>query len=215
MFNVCPKCGEYTELKDIDPAGPFAICPICHHRHPFAWLPLFVVSGASGTGKSTICLHLPAALPECVTMETDILWGQVAATPDDNYRSYRNAWLRIAKNIGQGGRPVVLCGTALPDQIEPCPERRYFTTVHYLALVCDDDLLADRLRRRPGQLAVAADFIERMRHFNRWIQQHAAETAPAMTFLDTTHASITESVEQTTRWVRSHRSPAEASPRSS
>jgi hypothetical protein len=125
MFNVCPKCGEYTEIEDIDPAGPFAVCPICHHRHPFAWLPLFVVSGASGTGKSTVCLHLPAALPECVAMETDILLGQVTATPDDNYRSYRNAWLRIAKNIGQGGRPVVLCGTALPDQIEPCPERRY------------------------------------------------------------------------------------------
>ena len=168
------------------------------------WLPLFVLSGASGTGKSAICLHLPAALPECVAMETDILWGKVAATPDDNYRGYRNTWLRLAKNIGQGGRPVVLCAMAEPDQIEPCPERRYFTTVHYLAVVCDDDVLAERLRRRPGRLSVTPEFIERMRGYNRWFKAHAASTSPAMTILDTTGTTVEESVEQTVRWVRGH-----------
>jgi hypothetical protein len=32
----------------------------------------------------------------------------------------------------------VLCGSAVPEQYEHCPERRYFTTIHTLALVCDD-----------------------------------------------------------------------------
>jgi len=204
MFNVCPRCGEYAEVKPIDPSGPFVVCPRCGARQPFAWLPLFILTGASGTGKSAICRHLPAALPECVAMEGDILWGHVAASPDDNYRSYRNVWLRVAKNIAQGGRPVVLCGTALPDQVEPCPERRYFTAVHYLALVCDDDVLAERLRRRPGALAVAPEFIEEMRRFNRWMQRHAAETAPGMALLDTTQLPLAASVERTAAWVRGH-----------
>ena len=204
MFNVCPRCGAYSDAKPVDPAGPFVVCPACGHRQPFAWLPLFIVSGASGTGKSAVCLHLPAALPECVALETDILWGQVPATADDNYRSYHNLWLRLAKNIGQGGRPVVLCGTALPDQVEPCAERRYFTAVRYLALVCDDDVLVERLRSRPAWRGCPPSFIEDMRHFNRWVREHAVATTPPMTLLDTSYRPLGESVEQTVRWARSH-----------
>jgi hypothetical protein len=74
-----------------------------------------VLSGAGGTGTSAICLHLPAALPACVALETAILWGRVAATPDDNYRGYRTTRLRLAKDIGQGGRPVVRCGRVVLD----------------------------------------------------------------------------------------------------
>jgi hypothetical protein len=105
----------------------------------------------------------------------------------------------------------VLCGTAEPDQIEPCPERRYFTAVHYLAVVCADDLLVERLRRRPGQLAVTPEFIARMRGYNRWFKEHAASTSPAMSILDTTGTTIGASVEQAVRWVRGHL-PANAAP---
>lgn len=59
-------------------------------------------------------------------------------------------WLRLAKNIGQAGLPIILCGTSLPDQFEACPERRYFATLHYLALVCDEITLKERLRQRPA-----------------------------------------------------------------
>jgi hypothetical protein len=48
------------------------------------------------------------------------------------------------------GRPVVLCGSAVPEQYERCPERRYFTMIHTLALVCDDDELVRRLQNRRG-----------------------------------------------------------------
>src|SRR5260221_5261277 len=123
MFNVCPNCGEYSVEKSIDPSGPFAVCPYCHYAHPFLQQPLFIISGASGTGKSTVGLAVVSVLKECVVIESDILWGMVPAAPEDNYRSYRNLWLRVAKNIGQAGRPVVLCGTAVPDQFEDCPER--------------------------------------------------------------------------------------------
>jgi ribosomal protein L32 len=121
MFHVCPNCGEYAVEKRIDPSGPFAICPHCKYAHPFLQQPLFILTGASGTGKSTVCLFLISILNECVVLEQDILWGMVPATSDNHYSGYRNVWLRIAKNIGQAGRPVVLCGTALPEQFEGCP----------------------------------------------------------------------------------------------
>jgi len=203
MFNVCPQCGIYDEEKRIDPVGPFAVCPHCNHRHWFVQSPLFVLTGASGAGKSSVCLHLPAALPECVAIESDILWRSEFATPDDNYRSYRNLCLRVAKNVAQGGRPVVLCGTALPDQFESCPERRYFTELHYLALVCDDDPLAARLRARPAWRGAGGDaFVNTMTMFNGWIKANAASTQPPMTLLDTTTIPVEQSVAQVAAWVR-------------
>ena len=58
-------------------------------------------------------------------------------------------WLRIAKNVGQSGRPVVFCGSAFPEHFEECPERSDFSKLYYLTLVCDDDLLVERLQQRP------------------------------------------------------------------
>ena len=46
MFNVCDNCGLYRADKIIDPAGPYAICPECGHKHTFRYLPLLIVAGA-------------------------------------------------------------------------------------------------------------------------------------------------------------------------
>ena len=89
-------------------------------------------------------------MSECVFLENDIFWRAEFVTPEDNYYSFRNLCLRTAKSISQAGRPVVLCGSAIPEQYEACAERRYFAEIHCLALVCDDQVLAKRLRDRPG-----------------------------------------------------------------
>ncbi len=74
MFNVCARCGEYSGEKFIEPEGPFAVCPFCGYRQQFVRLPMFVVSGPSGTGKTTVYLDLAHKMTECVCVETDILW---------------------------------------------------------------------------------------------------------------------------------------------
>jgi ABC-type dipeptide/oligopeptide/nickel transport system ATPase subunit len=203
VFNVCPQCGEYSVEKTIDPAGPFAICPFCQYAHPFLQQPLFIITGPSGIGKTSVCLALTALMKECVVMESDILWDALPATAENNYNDYRNVWLRIAKNIGQAGRPVVLCGTAIPEQFETCPERRYFSTLHYLAIVCDDVLLEERLKLRPQwRQSSSNEFVERMLQFNRWLKEHAAITNPAMTLHDNSHQSIQETTRDITQWIR-------------
>jgi hypothetical protein len=142
-------------------------------------------------------------MKECVIMETDILWGACPATPEDEYRGYHDMWLRLAKNIGQAGRPVVLCGTALPKQIEPCPERRYFSVVYYLAMVCDDASLRDRLNARPQWRGSGShEFVERMVQFNQWLKEHAATTTPPMTLYETSHRSIQETTQEVAQWIR-------------
>ena len=202
MFNVCPQCGEYCVEKTIDLSGPYAICPFCHHPHPFLRHPLFLITGPSGAGKTTVCIELVSQLHECVVMDSDILWGAFPDTAEP-LPTYQDVWLRVAKNIGQAGRPVVLCGTALPEQFESCPERRYFSTLHYLALVCDETVLRARLLLRPAwRQSGSPDVLERMASFNHWLKEHASETTPPMTLYDTSSQSLEETTRAIGSWIR-------------
>jgi predicted kinase len=204
VFNVCPACGQYSEEKAIDVSGPIAVCPFCGYGHRFLRLPLFLITGASATGKTTVCLRLPQALPECVALECDILWRPEFAQPAQGYREFRNLWLRVAKNVAQAGKPVLLSGSAVPSQYEACPERRYFRSSHYLALVCDADELARRLQARPQWRQTSdAHTIEHMVAFNQWFVDSAETTDPPMTLLDTTALSVVDVVRRVSAWVRS------------
>jgi hypothetical protein len=199
MINVCIQCGLYRADKIIDPNGPVAICPECSFRHKFVQLPLLIVSGASGAGKSTVCHALLGRLNNVVILDADILWRPEFNQPENNYRAFFEIWLRMCKNIAQSGRPVVLfgAGAGVPDNIEPCVERRYFSRVAYLALVCDDNALAERLQSRP-QWRGCNDpaYIADHQNFNRWFKTYAS-TQPPIDRLDTT--GLDE--EATANWV--------------
>ena len=84
------NCGPDTVLERH--GGPVLHCPRCGIPQPVPDLPLFVVTGASGTGKTTITGPLRRALPGCDVFDADIIL-QVAALGWDNWR---NTWLRLA-----------------------------------------------------------------------------------------------------------------------
>lgn len=201
MFNVCPGCGEYNDARQILPGG-IARCNTCGHDHSYVKLPLFVVTGASGTGKTSALLRLHSRLPECVCLESDILWRD-EFNKDGDYREYRNLWLRVAKNISQSYRPVVLFGSTLPGQFEECNESRYFSAIHYLAFTCTKNELIKRLQARPGWRKSGSDeVIERMLTFNQWFRDNAY-IHPGMKVVDTTRMKLDESAAATEDWVRS------------
>jgi predicted kinase len=205
MINICFNCGVYRPDKIIDSAGPYAICPECNYRHAFLQLPLLVVSGASGTGKSTICQLLLGNLNEVVLLDSDILWRAEFNKPENNHREFFETWLRVCKNIAQSGRPVVLFGAGLgvAENLEPCIERRYFSVIHYLALTCQDEVLTERLRARP-QWRASNDitFLNQQVHYNQWLQANARIANPAIHLVDTTTITIEETAMQVAAWIR-------------
>jgi hypothetical protein len=202
LFDVCPGCGAYTPEKAVDPAGPFAVCALCGHRHRFLQLPLFVVTGPSGGGKTAACLALVSTLTSCVVLESDVLWGAVPATPDDGYRGYLDIWLRVVISIHQSGRPVAIFGTFMPDPLERCIHRRYIGPTHYLGLVCDDDVLAARLRARPAWRNADSDaFVAEMLRYNRWLKEHAAMTTPPIILFDTGACTLDVTARYIMDWV--------------
>jgi hypothetical protein len=205
MLNVCFKCGSYRADKIIDPQGPVAICPECGHRHRFLYLPLLIVSGASGTGKSFICNQLMGTYQDAVLLDSDILWRDAFNKPENNYRDFFETWLRMCKNIHQSGKPVVLFGAGfgVPENLENCLERRYFPEIRYLALTCSDEILSERLQQRPvWQSSRQRGFIDDQQRFNQWfINYNKNQSQPSITLLDTSRKSVKETAHEVKTWI--------------
>jgi hypothetical protein len=199
-LNVCPACGAWSDDFAVAEEAVLA-CTACGHRRPFARLPLFALTGASGAGKSAVGTALAGRLPRCVVLEQDLLWLPDQLDPADEHRQFRRLWLRLVAALHQNGRPVLLCGTVVPGQFEACPERRLLGAIHYLALVCDDAELAARLRARPPWRAWTDEKIAHVLAFNRWVRRNAATTTPPMELLDTGGRSVQDSAAGVRAWV--------------
>lgn len=203
MIKVCPQCGQYRADKIIEPDGPFAICPNCGARQPFQRLPLLVVSGASGAGKTTVCREMmQMRLPEVIPLDIDILWMPAFDKPEEGYQTFFTTWLRLCKNIHQSGRPVVLfgAGVGVPENLAGCIESRYFAAIHTLALVCTEAEVRRRLENRPAwRQNRNPGFIEEQVRFNQWFKAYSG--TPPIHKLDTTDADPQATVRQVVDWI--------------
>ena len=199
MINCCVSCGAYCVDKEMAADGA-AICPKCGHRELRPRLPLLIVSGASCAGKSTVCHALTGALDDAVLLDSDVLWRPELAAPADNYGAFHETWLRLCKNIHYSGRSVVLFGAGLgvPANIEGRVERRYFSAVRRLALVCDDDVLRERLLARPTWRG-ARERIDEQLAFNRWFKDWRG--APEIERLDTSRVDLAVTVAGVRNWI--------------
>lgn len=190
MFNRCLSCHEYRADQIVEERenNAVAICPVCRHEHPFVMQPLMIICGASAVGKTTTGQLLPQLLADLVvTMEADILYMGQPIEP------YSEMWLRVCKNIGQSGKPVLLSANGMiPQNVEPCVERRYFSKVHYLAFTCERETQIARLSKRDGRTEDDNPQID----FNHWIREESG-----LELLDTTHLSVEESAEKVRAWV--------------
>lgn len=200
MLNHCRRCGGYHPDKIISEDGKSMVCPSCNDKQPLRRLPLFIITGASGVGKSSLSAELFKHEKEYIVLESDILWNDCFNTPEDNYRTYREVWLRLCKNISQIGMPVVLCGCSVPEQFENCVERRFFSEIHYLACVCDSHILEERLKQ--GRNVTDEEWIKNSVSFNEWLKDNVHKTEPNITLLDTTTKSIKEAYEFADLWIR-------------
>ena len=203
MFNVCIACGLSHVEPEFDESGHL-VCASCGDRRPFRRLPLLLVGGQAGAGKSTVGASLLGELSEAVVIEADLLWRREFNTPEDGYNSYLRLWLRLAAHISQSGKSVALFGAgfAVPHSVEPLPERRLFDAVHYLGLVCDDEVLTTRLRARPSWRNTTDELIGEHVKFNHWLKEHAATTEPPVTLINTTSAAVPVTAALVASWVR-------------
>ncbi len=191
-MHYCQRC---EPMRALEPAAPdSAVCSSCGWAEGARRAPLYVVTGASGAGKTTIFAPLTAALRECVIFDMDWLIDpmKISAEPV-NWDALRDAWLSVAHGIAQGHRSTVLLGPLLPDWVEILPSRRWIGPIHFALLDCSDEQRRARLMERPSWREHAIDshlgFAAHLRH----------TISPV---LDTTSDTPEQTAQRIAIWVR-------------
>jgi hypothetical protein len=161
---------------------------------------LFIVTGASGVGKSAACEVLFQKEQDYIVLESDILWdSRFDGDPDGGYREFRELWMTMCANISQIGKPCVLCGCAEPRHFELRDARHYFADIHYLSVVCREEVMRYRMKELRG--INDENWINGSVFFNNWLIENADKTEPHMTLVDNSDLSITECAEKIHEWI--------------
>lgn len=88
----------------MEPRDGRAVCPECGRADEAAALrPLFIVTGASGSGKTAVLAPLARMLAgRCVAFDVDLLLDAAGALSGDrpvNWPAFRDAWLAAAHGV--------------------------------------------------------------------------------------------------------------------
>jgi broad-specificity NMP kinase len=161
---------------------------------------LFIITGASCIGKATACEILFKNEKDYIILESDLLWSDVYNTPENNYKEYRELWMRVCSNISQIGMPVVLCGCATPEQFEVCYARKYFSEIIYIAIVAEKEVLIKRMKY--GRNVTDENWIKSSEQFNEWLKNNATKTTPNIILVDNTHMSLEETAKKIDEIIR-------------
>ena len=194
----CDRCGAYAIRRvALDgEQGTFA-CGACGRCDTRRVLPLHIVTGASGAGKTTIITIVQRTLVECGVFDKDALWAT-------DWDMVYNNFFRIASSLAQGGRRAVVIGTILPEFLTGLSDRDLVGTIHYANLHCDDASRERRLLTRRTWDVPARAFIEKHQAFAAWLLAEASTAFdPPMPTFDTTQSTPDEVAAQVVRWVRS------------
>ena len=78
MIGICIKCGSWDWDKEVD--GNKVRCPKCGHTWEKRTMPLFILTGCSGVGKTTTAQCIQQKKVDFVVLDADIfLWTHGAS----------------------------------------------------------------------------------------------------------------------------------------
>ena len=160
---------------------------------------VLVVTGASGSGKTTVFAPLARELAgEAAVFDIDYLIDafaiQAHGTPL-NWRAIRAAWLLVAQGVAQSGLPTVLLGPLAPFHFDDLRQQtRWVSSMHFFVLDCPDDVRRSRLEARP---AWRSRDVDEQTRWGVWLRENILDG------VDTSQADLDQTVWVVAEWVRS------------
>jgi AAA domain-containing protein len=184
----------------MEPGDGRAVCPRCGRAGDAAALrPLFIITGASGSGKTAVFAPLARRLRgRCVTFDADLLIdaaGALSGSQPINWAAFGDAWLVVAHAVAQSGLPTVLLGPFLPERVQEFPARRWVGDIHFIVLDCPDDLRRARISARPSWRS--RDIDEQV-EFGQWLRRSIADR------VDTSRGTPDDTAASVAAWIGGH-----------
>ncbi len=202
---ICPECADRPTVSAPSSGEAAPSCHQCGHEPLFRRLPLLVVTGPSGVGKSAIAADLAVAPdpPDAVYLDSDTLL--VKGLSDRGWDEYRDVWVWTCANIAQSGRPVVLFGGGDPIEFARAARIDCFSTAHFMALTCDEEELRRRLLARPARRKSSEPaFMHAMVDWNARLEIGSDPNGVTWDVVNTAQCSRSMAAQDVARWVGRH-----------
>lgn len=198
MVDICPRCGSYDWDKTVD--GNKITCPKCGHSWDFLKLPLFVVTGASGVGKTATVQALQARSREFVCMDGDMLYNLLPHETAADCLAQTEQTMVFSRNIMQCGKPAVWARAGNIDLLAEAYGAQFFSKISVLALVCPEQELRRRMTegrgiQDPGWLQSSTDY-------NRYFWEHDRIGSVAFDRLDIGNLTVSEAARRVEGWLK-------------
>ncbi|MCK2020920.1 AAA family ATPase [Peribacillus frigoritolerans] len=157
--------------------------------------PLFIVTGLSGSGKSTTAKEVKRIIVDFYVFDMDIIVN------NDDYQTACNNWMKIAYYNALSGRNTILFGNVpQPYNIHICDHSHLFDPI-YLHLHCNDAVRTQRLNARKVWDAVG---IQHTLKSSKEMVDKAQAAVPPIPIIDTSNTPVLQVAEQIKKWVKNN-----------
>lgn len=199
MIGICPQCGNYNWDKTVTETE--IACPRCGHRWHYRRLPLFILSGCSGVGKTTTAQELLQRQTDLIVLDADLFYNLMPHESDEDYLRQVEQVLSLSRNLMQCGKPVLWTMAGSLDKIHRTYNCRFFSAIHCLALTCEESAL--RRRMTEGRGIADEGWLQSSADYNRYFQTHDQLGDLRFETLDITDKSVSEVASAVEAWVQS------------
>ncbi len=127
------------------------------------------------------------------------LFNIMSHETDDDYKNWVEQMLSLSKNIMQGGKPLLWTIAGALDYFENTYNRRFFTEIHYLALVCNPEDLEKRMRE--GRYITDTNWINSSIDYNRWFIENGIVSNQKIDTYDITGKSVSDVADYVSKWI--------------
>lgn len=189
----CPECDAFA----LSGGGTDTLlCTACNAQVEANFLPLFLISGASGTGKSTLIRHLRPLLPDCVVVGGDLLID----VANRDRQSFLGRWLRVAYATAQSGYSMVVAGVIEKAELDAHVDSSLVGQIYVIGLHTNEDVRVARLEARPRWAKHSAE--KRAARIAEHIDFTRRITQDVEILVDTTENTVEYIAQEVAAWIK-------------
>ena len=197
MLEICPYCGNHDWNKEINSEN--MKCSKCGYTWEFQSLPLFILTGCSGIGKTATARRLMQNNNDFIVLDADIFYNAMPHQTDDDYQQQIEVLENLSKDIMQCGKPLLWTMAGNLDKLKKSYHSRFFSQIYCLALVCDETSLRSRMTE--GRKITDDNWIQSSVEYNNFFLTHNAIGELSFETLQTQDKSIDSVAEDVKKWV--------------
>lgn len=200
MIGICPHCGNYDWDKTVTETE--IACPRCGYRWSYRRLPLFILSGCSGVGKTTTGQELLQRDTDWIVLDADIFYNIMPHETDEDYHKQIEQVLSLSRNLMQSGKPVLWTMAGGLDKLHCTYNSRFFSAIYCLALTCEESAL--RRRMTEGRGITDEGWLQSSVDYNCYFQTHDRIGDLRFDTFDITDKSVDEVANYVEAWVKQY-----------